>query len=110
MPAERDMNPHIAVFPGKSAEYSKLKLASDILNTFVGRLHVTVKTAYFDQGQDWKWTTLVARPDRSEPYQLLSPAEQKKILYGTMADFVSVVCAIGTKSMHGIDDGCPTDA
>ena len=71
----------IKVYDPKSEEYILLKIACIVLEYFARkgtRYHVA--DTYFDFGQGWRWTTIIAtKPDGSH-YQALSPRDHQKIL------------------------------
>lgn len=80
-------NEPIQIFTPASKEYKKLQDFADDLNKELNDINVTVKTIYFDYGQGWKWTTLVASKTAvksiTDSVQLVSPTQQRKILWGT---------------------------
>ena len=49
-----------------------------------------VGECYFDFGQDWKWTTVLAERD-GNTWQALCPREQKEALFGGVEGFNKVV-------------------
>lgn len=67
-----------------SDEYRKLKDLVDRLNQASSKNTYTVGETYFDYGQDWKWTTILADPIKPEVwqggYQVLCPRDFKMIL------------------------------
>lgn len=77
--------------------YDVLRLVASIL-TFMSpnKVYYKVRDVYFDYGQNWMWTTIIAeRPDRTE-WQALNPAEWKKLMLAeTVDDIVATVKAIG---------------
>ena len=41
----------------------------------------TVEDIYFDFGQNWMWTTIIANTSKGDSYQALSPREQEDLLF-----------------------------
>lgn len=77
---------YINVFPKNTTEYDLLQAFADRVNLMSDHIELRVETCYFDAGQGWKWTTLIAHDLRMDPggvlssWQALSPKEQKAIL------------------------------
>ena len=67
-------------------EYKALEKASAIL-TAVSAKGITykVENTYFDYGQNWRWTTIIAYDPNAwcKTYQALCPRDYEKILYST---------------------------
>lgn len=62
-------------------EYLKLRTASEELTVRSGKGTVyTVGDCYFDLGQNWKWTTILARRSDGTTYQALCPRDYELIL------------------------------
>ena len=78
-------NEYIKVFDRDSKEYEKLKLAADIMSFDTGISHYVGDT-YFDFGQDWKWTTILAKDITWGAYQALCPRQQEMILNADSTD------------------------
>lgn len=70
------MNDCIKIFRPYDSEYDKLKFAASCISGATD-LDVKVEDTYFDFGQDWKWTTLIAYKKDGQSFQLLSPRAQK---------------------------------
>ena len=71
----------IKLFACDSKERENLSKAAAILTAISpNKVKYSVIETYFDFGQDWKWTTLLAvRPDGAE-YQALSPLFHEMIV------------------------------
>ena len=80
----------IRVFPEDSMEYKRLKDFCDKLNKDDLKCNYTLENIYFDLGQNWKWTTIIAhtKEERGGGYQALTPADQEKIITNTNTDEV----------------------
>ena len=63
----------------------ELNAVKEILNAYSTRVHYSVTKTYFDYGQNWLWTTLLA-DDGKNSWQAITPAEQKLILFGDIDD------------------------
>lgn len=72
---------NIKIWNPGTQEYKRLEHAAKILTEASPRKHVyKVGVTYFDFGQNWMWTTIIAyRPD-GESYQALYPVQHRKIL------------------------------
>ena len=71
-------------FPG-TPEYQKLKIAAQMLTTFSTKeIEFLVEDVYFDYGQDWIWTTIIAHDPKEtgilHSWQALSPRQQEPII------------------------------
>lgn len=79
---------NIRVYGREEKVYSKLKfLASTIewccREVYNANVTIEVEETYFDFGQDWEWTTLIAyRGDiaKCDSYQMLYPTHMDKIV------------------------------
>lgn len=80
----------IRVFPEDSMEYKRLKDFCTTLNKNSKRTAYSVEETYFDYGQNWKWTTIIAhtKEERGGGYQALTPADQEKVITNTNVDEV----------------------
>lgn len=78
----------IKIYDKTSKEFQRLQTACDKLNTVSSDRHYEVKDVYFDYGQNWKWTTIIAyyKPVTvvSRSYQALSPRQHRELLLGNM--------------------------
>lgn len=72
---------NIKIYTPETEEYLRLETAAFLLTKYSRKgITYTVINTYFDFGQDWKWTTLLAtRPD-GQHYQALCPRDHEKIL------------------------------
>ena len=74
-------NMFIDEFSRYSEEYEKLDRVSTFLTAMSpNKYYYYVGNTYFDFGQDWKWTTILAETPRGDSYQALSPRQQEDIL------------------------------
>lgn len=77
-------------------EYTALKAAADLLT--VASPHGTVYTVgdtYFDIGQDWMWTTIIARRTNGTSWQALNPREHSLITdIGTVESIFQAVNSV----------------
>ena len=74
-------NMFIDEFSRYSEEYEKLDRVSTFLTAMSpNKYYYYVGNTYFDFGQDWKWTTILAKTPRGDSYQALSPRQQEDIL------------------------------
>lgn len=82
----------IAVFSQDIKEYKRLKAAALLISAETKKL-CKIENVYFDYSQNWKWTTITIESGmRSFPMvQALSPAQQEKIVYGTLEEFTETV-------------------
>lgn len=80
----------IRVYDHDSDEYTRLEMACIALNRFARkgtRYHIS--DTYFDYGQGWRWTTIIAtKPDGSH-YQALNPRDHARII--TAPDTLAMV-------------------
>lgn len=73
------MKEPLRVFGNDTIEYAKLICFCFRFNEATNA-NAKVKTIYFDYGQNWKFTTVVA------DYQVLTPRLQEMVLYGSLKD------------------------
>ena len=72
----------IKVFSPDSIEYNRLAAAAAMMTAFSGGgIFYDVGITYFDFGQDWKWTTILAQRDNGDSWQAINPAMQEKIIF-----------------------------
>lgn len=72
---------NIRIYNKEEKQYSKLKILASIIeyvvrNVYDANVTIEVEETYFDFGQDWKWTTLIAyrgNVSNNDTYQMLSP-------------------------------------
>lgn len=73
------MDPKILV--PDSEEYFKLQATCKIFEDLTEDMHFRVDETYFDAGQDWKWTTIIAYNDRDGgSWQALNPRDWNELL------------------------------
>ena len=72
---------NIRIWNPGTPEFKQMERAAKILTEFSPRKYVyKVENTYFDHGQGWLWTTIIAyRPD-GESYQALDPVRHAQIL------------------------------
>lgn len=80
---------YIKVYDKDTSEYKKLSIACDELNRIAnekynGVFYFTIEETYFDYGQDWKWTTIIAHNTQETgimaSWQALTPRDQEDII------------------------------
>ena len=73
----------IRTYDHDTDEYARLLTAARVL-TAISPKHITytVEDTYFDYGQGWMWTTIIANNPSSTfgDYQVLCPRDHEKIL------------------------------
>lgn len=71
----------IRTYPKDSIEYVKLALASMWLERFSKKgTRYEVGDTYFDFGQGWRWTTIIATRSTGDTYQALCPRDHERII------------------------------
>ena len=71
----------ITTFEHGTPEYTRLEKAAAILTAASDHGTVySVEDTYFDFGQKWMFTTLIAHRTNGDSYQALSPIEQEDLL------------------------------
>ena len=80
----------ITIYNADSKEYKRLEAAGRLIEAETG-CPVIVKDVYFDFGQDWMWTTLVAKPVGRMEFQILCPRDYKKIVAGDIDEYIEAV-------------------
>lgn len=78
----------IKVYAPDSEEYVKLKIACIMLEHLNPDTLYSVQDTYFDFGQRWMWTTIIAHKDGMH-WQCLCPRDHERIL--TAPDIVGTV-------------------
>ena len=90
--ADTDNRQHIRIFRRDEPEYLILTEAARQIAEGTGLPDVRVADTYFDFGPDRKWTTICATsPALGMPYQMLSPVQQRAVLYGTSPERQSAI-------------------
>lgn len=82
------MDNTINIFPKGTIERAKLQNFADHMNSMPGNSNIQyeVGETYFDFGQGWKWTTIIAHDRTREKdsvlgsWQALTPKDQENIL------------------------------
>lgn len=71
----------ISVFSRDSEEYEKLEKVADYLTNYSpNNIYYRVEKTYFDFGQDWMWTTIIAYDKKGNSWQAIYPKVQEDIL------------------------------
>lgn len=86
----------LSVFPTDAFEYKKLKHAAEDLSWRSGKT-VTVQNAYYDFGQNWRYTTLIEHDSAFNGIQILSPKDQEITLYGTKEEYEGLMSEIAAR-------------
>lgn len=75
------MNNLLKTYEYGTPEFERLSIAAQVLTAISPHKYkYRVEDTYFDFGQDWMWTTIIAyRPD-GESYQALDPVRHVQIL------------------------------
>ena len=92
-------------FHTNSYEYNRLHIATLMMNEIIQRTYpdryFSVEDTYFDYGQDWKYTTIIAHNPSAgsvlSSYQALTPKNQEQILFGPLADLPALCEKIVSK-------------
>jgi len=74
----------IKTFAKGTQEYKNLEAAAALMTAFSPKgIIYRVQETYFDYGQDWMWTTIIAYEDSPrwgrDSWQALNPREQEEI-------------------------------
>lgn len=70
----------IKTFKPNEKEYEALKAVANMLTLLcTNGYKFDVEDTYFDFGQNWMWTTIIAKKDNDDSYQVLSPREHELI-------------------------------
>ena len=71
----------IRQFEPDTEEYGRLRIASQEMTKASTKGTIfSVGDCYFDFGQRWMWTTIIAHRPDGEHWQVLSPADHERIL------------------------------
>lgn len=82
----------IRIFAKDSQEYKMLEKTAEMLTEKSPNGYVyKVEETYFDYGQGWKWTTVIAHTPDGDSYQALSPREQGLIVEEGICDLETTV-------------------
>lgn len=80
------MDRYITIFNPESEEYKILQAFAKRLSESSSTIDFRVEDTYFDVGQDWKWTTIIAHRRDMDPgsvlasWQALSSKDQTNII------------------------------
>lgn len=90
------MSAAIKVFRPESKEYKALCATAALMNFADEEKTYVVRDVYFDYGQDWFWTTIIARKYDNKSivssWQALNPREQEEIVFAEKpSDFANFV-------------------
>lgn len=71
----------IRIYSADEQEYQNLSYVARIMSARSSNgTRFEVGITYFDFGQNWKWTTIIAYTQNKSSFQALTPAEQEKIV------------------------------
>lgn len=89
----------ITTYAKGSKEYKALEAAAALLTAVANRTTYKVEETYFDLGQGWEWTTVIAYRDDGTSWQALNPREHDLITDGgTLNDIRDAVAmVVGSK-------------
>lgn len=99
----------ISTFQQGTEEYKRLEDAADELSNLLD-LTIKVEDTYFDAGQDWSWTTLIAYDDKGKYYnkgshwQLIYPPQQRELLYGDYDNGIKMIYNMYIKKQKSINE------
>ena len=75
------MSAFISTFKPGSYEHEQLRIAAELLTQkSPTKTDYKVGETYFDYGQNWKWTTILALSPKLGVYQALTPREQEQVI------------------------------
>lgn len=76
-----------------SNEYFQLKVTCQIFEELTEDMHFKVENIYFDMGQNWMWTTVVAYNDKKDSsFQALDPRAWKEIINDATNSQIRNIC------------------
>lgn len=89
---------NIKTWSKRTVEYRKLTLLKCLLDIFIAEyflpIYLKVEDVYYDYGQGWIWTTIVAYRTNSDTsitsWQLLNPARHEKIVFGDIDNIIKI--------------------
>lgn len=85
----------IAKFRKETKAYKALEAAAAMLTACAKRTVYYVDDVYFDLGQGWMWTTVIAHRDDGATWQALNPYEQDLITdICTPESICKAVCSV----------------
>ena len=81
----------IRIYREDEQEYQNLAYVARIMTACSSNgTRFEVGITYFDFGQNWKWTTILAFTQNKRSFQALTPDEQKKIVLANVEDLATV--------------------
>lgn len=81
----------IRIYGADEQEYQNLARVARIMTArSLNGTRFEVGVTYFDFGQDWRWTTILAYKQDNGSFQSLTPAEQEKIVTANPDDLETV--------------------
>lgn len=81
----------IRIYGADEQEYKNLARVAHIMTArSLNGTRFEVGVTYFDFGQDWRWTTILAYRRDNGSFQALTPAEQEKIVTAKVDDLDTV--------------------
>ena len=81
----------IRIYGADEQEYQNLARVARIMTArSLNGTRFEVGVTYFDFGQDWRWTTILAYKKDNGSFQALTPAEQEKIVTAKVDDLDTV--------------------
>lgn len=88
---------HLTTFPSNSNEYYSLERLMTRLNELSTKIKYKIQTVYFDAGQNWLYTTLIAYDttkssnDIISSWQALTPNDQKTAIFGNHLEIQQLI-------------------
>ena len=88
------VNAALKVFAADDAEYIDLQRLARALNAESKHIKYTVETVYFDRGQNWMYTTLIAHRDNQNQHniratwQAMTPVQQYEVVVNKRIDAI----------------------
>lgn len=78
----------------RSDEYFQLKVAKQVLEELTENMIFRIKDIYFDYGQNWMWTTIVAydKLKNDSCFQVLCPRDWKEIINYANRARIKAIC------------------
>lgn len=83
------MNDYLSIFSHDSLEYLRLEQLAELLTEKCAVIGITyaVQDCYFDIGQNWRHTTIIATNEHAasndilRSWQALTPDQQRRVIY-----------------------------
>lgn len=92
---------NIRVYEETEIQYRKLNLFADMVTDYLKNGYMSVRTTYFDYGQDWKYTALLTTKN-NDTWQSLCPRDYELILY---VDSIVILDKIAHYYAEKLDEG-----